>query len=159
MPYYNQQFPGYQPGYQPMGQAMPDQLAQLRQPYQMQYQPMPVPTQVMGIGQATPTQSDRIYVQGEAGAAAFFVAPGNSVDLWDSDADVIYQKSADASGRLTTKIFDYTVRDPIQRASNNVQAVSRIEFEGLVQKFNELSARIEQILQPTTGRTEAINVE
>lgn len=79
---------GYQPGY--YGQAMPDQLAQLRQnAYQ---QPM--------MGQATqPTQGTPsiIWVQGEEGAKAYMVAAGNSVLLMDSENSAFYIKSTDAS--------------------------------------------------------------
>jgi hypothetical protein len=93
---------GYQPGY--YGQAMPDQLAQLRQnAYQ---QPM--------MGQATqPTQGTPsiIWVQGEEGAKAYMVAAGNSVLLMDSENSAFYIKSTDASGMpLPLRVFDYKER-------------------------------------------------
>lgn len=65
------------------------------QQYQNQYQP----------------QSSRIWVQGEAGARAYLVAPGNTVELWDSDAQSIYLKSADASGIPSMRIIDYKFRE------------------------------------------------
>lgn len=51
------------------------------------------------------------WVQGEAGAKSFLVGPNQTVDLWDSEAQVIYLKSADASGMPSMKILDYTIRD------------------------------------------------
>lgn len=51
-----------------------------------------------------------IWVQGEAGAKSYLVAPNTTVQLWDSEAQVIYLKSADASGMPSMKIIDYTIR-------------------------------------------------
>ena len=120
---------GYQPGY--YGQAMPDQLAQLRQnAYQ---QPM--------MGQATqPTQGTPsiIWVQGEEGAKAYMVAAGNSVLLMDSENSAFYIKSTDASGMpLPLRVFDYKERTtaaktPPQTAQQSgVEFVTRAEFDAL----------------------------
>lgn len=63
-------------------------------------QPQPQPMQNTGI----------VWVQGEAGAKSYLVAPNTTVQLWDSENPVIYLKSADASGMPSMKILDYTVR-------------------------------------------------
>ena len=55
--------------------------------------------------------NQRIYVQGEAGAKSYLVAPNPSVDLWDSERQTIYIKSADPSGIPTIRAIDHTVRD------------------------------------------------
>ena len=52
-----------------------------------------------------------IWVQGEAGAKSYLVAPNTTVQLWDSESQTIYLKSADASGMPTIKILDYTIRN------------------------------------------------
>lgn len=52
-----------------------------------------------------------IWVQGEAGAKSYLVAPNTTVQLWDSEAQVIYLKSADASGMPSMRVIDYTIRD------------------------------------------------
>ena len=52
-----------------------------------------------------------IWVQGEAGAKSFLVAPNTTVQLWDSESPTIYLKSADASGMPSMRILDYTFRD------------------------------------------------
>ena len=74
--------------------------------YPATYQPMysyqqPQQTQQNGI----------IWVQGEAGAKSYMVAPNNTVQLWDSESQTIYLKSADASGMPSIKTLDYTIRE------------------------------------------------
>lgn len=61
-----------------------------------------------------PNNSNLIWVQGEAGAKSYLVAPNQTVQLWDSEAQVIYLKSADASGMPSMKILDYTIREAAQ---------------------------------------------
>lgn len=56
-------------------------------------------------------QSGIIWVQGEAGAKSYMVAPNTTVQLWDSEEQVIYLKSADASGMPSMKILDYKIRE------------------------------------------------
>lgn len=56
-------------------------------------------------------QTGPIWVQGEAGAKSFLIGPGKTVALWDSEAQVIYLKSADPSGMPSMKVLDYTIRD------------------------------------------------
>lgn len=81
---YSQMFPQY-PGYNPQSQ--------------------------MQMQQQQAQQSNLTWVQGEAGAKSYLVAANTTVPLWDSEAQVIYLKSADASGMPSMKILDYTIRD------------------------------------------------
>lgn len=123
---------GYQPGY--YGQAMPDQLAQLRQnSYQ---QPM--------MGQATqPTQGTPsiIWVQGEEGAKAYMVAAGNSVLLMDSENSAFYIKSTDASGMpLPLRVFDYKERTTAAKTPPQTAQQAGGEFVTRAE-FNALAAR------------------
>lgn len=113
---------------------------------QYQYQPQ------------TQTQSQAnsgiIWVQGEAGAKAYIVAPNTTIQLWDSDAQVIYLKSADASGMPSLKILDYTIRDqkqtklptevPKQDLSNYV---TKDEFDAIVAKYDSLKAVLDGLVQ------------
>lgn len=55
--------------------------------------------------------SSIIWVQGEAGAKSYLVAPNTTVQLWDSESQTIYLKSADASGMPSIKVLDYTIRN------------------------------------------------
>ena len=52
-----------------------------------------------------------IFCCGEAGAKSYLVAPNTTVQLWDSEEQVIYLKSADASGMPTMKVLDYSIRE------------------------------------------------
>ena len=63
-------------------------------------------------------QGGLIWVQGEAGAKSYLVAPNSTVQLWDSEAQVIYLKSADASGMPSIKTLDYTIRNSSEKAAN-----------------------------------------
>ena len=71
-----------------------------------------------------PQTSNIIWVTGEAGAKAYLVAPNTTVQLWDSERQTIYLKSADASGMPSIKTLDYTIREdkapnlPLQGTEN-----------------------------------------
>ena len=56
-------------------------------------------------------QNSIIWVQGEAGAKSYMVAPNSTVTLWDSENQTIYLKSADATGMPSIKTLDYTIRE------------------------------------------------
>jgi hypothetical protein len=101
--------PQFNYGFYPQFQngAMPDVLNQYKMQYQAIQQPM-MPQPPM-----TPSQpiDDRIWVQGIAGAKAYFVAPNTTVVLWDTEAPILYVKSADASGKpLEIEIIDLSRR-------------------------------------------------
>ena len=118
MAYYQQQF-------YPQNQPMPDQLAYLRQ-------------------QQAPPPASPLWVQGEAGAKAYPVAPGSSVILMDAESNVFYIKSADASGMPMMRTFDYTERTapqmPVQAAQQpHVDYVTRSEFDALRRQIQALT--------------------
>lgn len=96
---------GYQPmNYQPMNYAQPQYNNQLNQ--------------------QTQNSSGLIWVQGIEGAKSYLVAPNTTVQLWDSEKQTIYLKSADASGMPSIKTLDYTIREdkapnlPLQGTEN-----------------------------------------
>ena len=66
-------------------------------------------------------QSSLIWVQGEAGAKSYMVAPNTTVQLWDSEQNIIYIKSADASGMPAIKILDYTIRENSPQKTNKAK--------------------------------------
>jgi len=71
------------------------------------------------------------------------VAPNSTVQLWDSEQQTIYLKSADASGMPSMKILDYSVRDankmPPQgtQPPHNVDYATREELANLEKKILE----------------------
>ena len=79
--------------------------------YQPMYQPSAYPSQMNAGSAQSNTQNPLIWVQGEAAAKSYPIAPNTSVPLFDSEANVIYIKSADMSGMPSIKILDYTVRE------------------------------------------------
>lgn len=123
---FNNGFPiNYQPTYMPQQQAYIPQMPQTPQ------------TQAQSNG--------IIWVQGEAGAKSFMVAPNTTVQLWDSEDQVIYLKSADASGMPNMKILDYTIRQ-----AGNQQAAPALMQSDYVTR-DELSAFEEKIKKMIGG--------
>ena len=125
---YNNAFPmGYQ-AYYPQPQ------------FQMQ-QPQPQAQQSNGI----------IWVQGEAGAKSYLVAPNSTVQLWDSERQTIYLKSADTSGMPSMKIIDYTIRDlspantPVAASMNNVDYATKADLQALYGRVEALQSEIENM--------------
>ena len=123
-PYYG----GYQPFYG-MGSAMPDQFTQ---PRGAQMAPSAIVSQNPALT-PSPTQNGNgglIWVQGEAGAKSYLVAPGTNIMLMDSESQVFYIKSADASGvPLPLRIFDYTERVANAQQTSNSAAQSANGFD------------------------------
>lgn len=86
-----------------------------------------------------------IWVQGEAGAKSYLVAPNTTVQLWDSESQTIYLKSADASGMPSIKTLDYTIREKAEATQSHenilrVDYVTREEFEALKSKIEAFTA-------------------
>lgn len=110
--------------------------------FPMAYQPSYYPQS--GNFQNGNTQNNGIiWVQGEAGAKSYLVAPNNTVQLWDSEAQTIYLKSADASGMPSIKTLDYTVRDRVQSEIRH-ENTSKVEFVTR-EEFNALKRQIEAL--------------
>ena len=69
------------------------------------------------------------WVQGQAGAEAYLVAPGASVILMDSNAPVIYFKSADQNGRyLPMKTYDLVERVQPVQGPNSAEPIDTSSF-------------------------------
>lgn len=138
---YNNGFPiGYQPAqiyYPQQYQAIPQNQIQNSQSSQMQ-QPQQMNNSI-------------IWVQGEAGAKSYLVAPNTTVQLWDSENQVIYLKSADASGMPSMKILDYKIREtaqPIQQPqvinTQNQDYVTRDELTAFENQIREQIANLKK---------------
>lgn len=111
--------------------------------YQQYYptQPNAYPTQ-MNITPTQPTQNNGIiWVQGEAGAKSYLVAPNNTVQLWDSESQTIYLKSADASGMPSMKILDYKIRNSEQVQMNSPVSENNRNYVTL-SEFNVIKAEL-----------------
>ena len=99
--------------------------------------PQYYPTQGTVPQMQTPQTNGPIWVQGEAGAKSYLVAPGTTVALWDSESQTIFLKSADASGMPSMRILDYTIRGG-QPLNQNVEYATKADLEKLSQRINEI---------------------
>lgn len=107
------------------------------QPYYTQVAPVQsqqpqTNTQVQGGG--------IIWVQGEQAAKSYLVAPGSTVQLWDSEEKVIYLKSADPSGMPSMKILDYTIRG--EQETPVMAYATKDELSALEEKIREIRDEI-----------------
>lgn len=93
-----------------------------QQPVYYPSQPAPQPPQPTATTSLT-------WVQGEAGAKSYLVAPNSTVTLWDSEQSVIYIKSADATGMPSIRTLDYTIRGEAKDAK--VDYATKDELEAL----------------------------
>lgn len=112
--------------------------------------------QMGGMQAQQTTQGAPIWVQGEAGAKSYLVAPGQSLLLMDSEAEVFYIKSTDQSGvPMPLRIFDYHERTgavkPAQAAQAPGDYVTRAEYAALENKLAEVMAQLAMM----TGTAEA----
>ena len=103
--------------------------------YQQMY-PQYYPTQ-LASSQIQQTNNGPIWVQGEAAAKSYLVAPNTTVALWDSENPVIYLKSADPSGLPSMKVLDYTIRGG-QPLNQNVEYATKDDLEKLRAKIAEI---------------------
>lgn len=98
------------------------------QPMYPQYQQPAQNTQQNGI----------IWVQGEAAAKSYLVAPGQTVQLWDSEEKVIYLKSADGSGMPSMKVLDYTIRGETE--AKPTEYATKEDLAALSERIEKLKA-------------------
>lgn len=136
---------GYNYGqyYNPLQPQM-DRLAQMQAQYQQQ-QPQ-VPQTNQGI----------LWVQGEAGAKSYLVAPNTSVLLMDSENSQFYIKTTDQAGMPTLRTFVYQeVTEAPQNAQKQPETnlddkyVTRQEYDDLRGKYEELYGMLESATNPT----------
>lgn len=144
MPYPNQFSQPYPYTYQPQVPAPMDRLAQLQaQQYQM------FPTQMSGTSQPPQTNQGLLWVQGEAGAKSYLVAPNTTVLLMDSEGSRFYLKSTDNAGMPSLRVFEYS--EVSQNAPQSTQSeqinlddkyVTRQEYDALQGKYMEILERL-----------------
>lgn len=136
---------GYNYGqyYNPLQPQM-DRLAQMQAQYQQQQPHVPQTNQ--GI----------LWVQGEAGAKSYLVAPNTSVLLMDSENSQFYIKTTDQAGMPTLRTFVYQeVTGAPQNAQKQPETnlddkyVTRQEYNDLRGKYEELYGLLETATKPT----------
>ncbi len=111
--------------------AYPNQFSQ---PYPYQYQTVPAPMDRLAQLQAqqyqptmqavnNPPQTNQglLWVQGEAGAKSYLVAPNTTVLLMDSEGSRFYLKSTDNAGMPSLRVFEYS--EVVQSAPQATQSI------------------------------------
>lgn len=150
---------GWQPNNQ-YSQPLQDNLNMYRQPYQpQQLNPPQAPTApIQGQGAQT---GGIIWVRGEEGAKAYLVAPGQSVQLFDTESDTFYIAANDISGMpLPLRIFDYKERTSHPSKSGAaVQPQQAQEFVPLeqYQQLAQQCAAMQEQLQLLAQKVDSIN--
>lgn len=124
--------------YPPQVPAPMDRLAQLQSSYQ-QYQTTNPPQTNQGL----------LWVQGEAGAKSYLVAPNTTVLLMDSEGSRFYLKSTDNAGMPSLRVFEYSeapqnapkVQNPSQIDLGD-KYVTREEYNDLNRKYMDILDRL-----------------
>lgn len=141
--------PGYYPQYYSNTNPYADQLTQLKA--QPMYQP------------AQQSAGNLLWVQGEAGAKSYLIAPGNTLLLMDSETDRFYIKSVEPNGIPQTRVFEYREVTNVPQAAQQVQTaqpvdhVTHEELNSLREEFRTEMQRITDLMtkKPTKrGATE-----
>ena len=83
-----------------------------------------------------------IWVQGEAAAKSYMVAPGMTVALWDSESETIYLKSTDLTGMPSMRILEYTERKTKTHEPSKEDYISREEFDSLKSELEALKNKL-----------------
>jgi len=148
---YPNQYQPYQYQYAPQVQPPMDRLAQLQA---QQYQMMPI--QMSGTSQPPQTNQGLLWVQGEAGAKSYLVAPNTTVLLMDSEGSRFYLKSTDNAVMPSLRVFEYSeVSQNAQQAPQSEQInlddkyVTRHEYDALQGKYMEILERLNNF--PSSG--------
>lgn len=98
------------------------------------------------------------WVQGESGALAFPVGPGQTVILLDSDDPVAYKKSADETGKpLHMEIYDLVKRvtTPTVPTFNSDEYVKKNDIKSMITELieQEVEKRVSQMsFKPSSPR-------
>lgn len=101
--------------------------------------------------------SGPIWIQGEAAAKSYLVAPGTTVALWDSESQTIFLKSADASGMPSMKVLDYTIRDLNAQKGPKTDLINSADTLSAYATKTELEAlkrEIRVLRDKVSGKTE-----
>lgn len=118
--------------------------------FPVNYQPMYYPQYTQPAQpQNAPQQTNIIWVSGEAGAKSYLVAPNTTVQLWDSENQTIYLKSADASGMPSMKVLDYKIRESAQPSQPQVvepmpKYVTKEELDAFEKRIRDQIANIKK---------------
>ena len=130
----------YYPTFQPY--PYQDQLNQLRTA-----NPMPMQGFQMPMQQLRPDPTGLNWVQGEAGAKSWYITPGATVLLMDSENQRFYLKSADMNGVPAMRTFEYS-EVGAQKPQEAPQAANFVTVESFNDFRNEVTKKLEELSAP-----------
>lgn len=117
------------------------------------FQPQMTQQQPQMMQQPQVNDTGILWVQGEAGAKSWAVAPGKSVMLMDSESNTFYIKSSDNSGMpMPLRIFDYTERTVQSQVQPKVAQHTELDTsqfvtrEELDKKLHELFSKEKEVV-------------
>lgn len=114
--------------------------------------------------QAQPPQTNQgiIWVQGEAAARSYLVAPNSTVLLMDSETSRFYLKSANNAGMPSMQIFEYSevtqnAPQALQSTSEDLDSkyVTREEYSRLQAKYAEIMDKLDSFHAPVVASEDA----
>ncbi len=130
--------------------------------FPMTYQPMYPQYNYVPQQQVVPQQQQQVndngilWVQGEAGAKSWAVAPGKSVMLMDSESNTFYIKSSDASGMpMPLRIFDYKERNT-QQVQPQIAQHTEIDTSQFVTR-EEFNKKLDELFNKSVAKEEIVN--
>lgn len=101
------------------------------------------------------TNQGLLWVQGEAAARSYLIAPNSTVLLMDSEANRFYIKSANNAGMPSLQIFEYTeVSQNTPQASQSTQTnlddkyVTREEYSRLQAQYADIMDKLNSFRVP-----------
>lgn len=129
------------PMYTGYGQPYQDRLAQLQNQYQQAMTPPPV-------------NQGLLWVQGEAGAKSYLVAPNTTVLLMDSEAQRFFIKTTDPAGMPNLRTFEYSevsgIKTTVEPNGMEDKFVTREEYEELKEQYETIITKLNVFLTPVT---------
>lgn len=92
-----------------------------------------------------------VLVNGEAGAAAYPVASGNTVMLMDFESNKFWLKSTNVNG-IPQQLRSFSFKEEVQEIQNGRNSVTRDEFVTLSNNVNSLSESVNKLLRELGGQ-------
>ena len=115
--------------------------------FQQPYPPTFTPNSYINIPYQNQKSSSVLTWQwiqgGEETAKNWYINPGTTVALWDSNEQVIYLKSADQTGRPIIKTLDYTIRE--ETSVDGVIYATRADVDNLTKAIEDLKNEINNL--------------
>lgn len=112
--------------------------------FPLSYPQMVMPQYQQPMLAQQPQGNGVVWVQGEAAAKSYLLAPNTTLALWDSERQTIYLKSADAAGMPTMKTLDYTIRQAADTLPAEGGWATKDEINQLANQIKALEEKMKE---------------